>query len=139
MANCRWSRESALPILGPDESRLYIDDSARERHHIRVFDVRPDGSLSDGRIFATLAVGSPGPPDGMKLDAAGRVFCTGPKGIWVFDPSGEHLGTIETPEPPANCAWGDDDWRSLYMTARQSVYRIRLQEMGIPVPSRPRD
>ena len=72
----------------------------------------------------------------MKLDAAGRVFCAGPEGIWVFDPSGEHLGTIETPEPPTNCAWGGDDWRSLYITAQRSVYRIRVREKGIPVPRR---
>jgi gluconolactonase len=121
--------------FSPDESRLYVSDSSTERHHIRVFDIHPDGSLGQGqgRVFATLEVGRPGPPDGMKLDAAGRVFCAGPGGIWVFDPSGVHLGTIETPEPPANCAWGGDDWRTLYMTARRSVYRIQLREAGIPV------
>jgi gluconolactonase len=115
--------------FSPDESRLYIDDS--ERRHIRVFDVQPDGSLSNGRIFHDMDIEKPGAPDGMKVDLSGNVYCTGPGGVWVLDPGGRHLGTIVTPEQPANCAWGDDDWQSLYITARTSVYRIRTNISGI--------
>jgi gluconolactonase len=120
--------------FSPDERRLFIDDSSVHRHHIRVFEVEADGTLSNGQIFASMEVGKPGPPDGMKIDSRGHVFCTGPGGVWVFDPQGEHLGTIVPPEPPANCAWGDHDWRSLYVTARSSVYRVRVVLPGLAVP-----
>jgi gluconolactonase len=114
-----------------DERQLYIDDSSLR--HIRVFDVQPDGSLSNGRMFHDLNVSEPGAPDGMKLDLNGRLYCTGPGGVWVFDPAGHHLGTIGTPEKPANCAWGGDDWQTLFITARTSVYTIRLNTRGIGV------
>ena len=94
--------------FSPDESRLYIDDSS-ERSHLRVFDVNPDGTLDNGRIFYDMKLNKAGAPDGMKVDVQGRIFCTGPGGIWVFDLDGNHLGTIVTPETPANCAWGDHD------------------------------
>jgi gluconolactonase len=121
--------------FSPDERTLYIDDSFPQRHHIRAFDVDARGELANDRIFASMPVGAPGPPDGMKVDTRGYVFCTGPRGVWVLDPDGEHLGTIIPPEPPANCAWGDEDWRSLYITARTSVYRVRLSHPGIPLPA----
>ena len=66
----------------------------------------------------------------MKIDERGHLFGTGPKGIWVFDPEGRHLGTILIPERPANCAWGDNDFRSLYVTARTSVYKVRVNIPG---------
>ncbi|MGB7951881.1 MAG: SMP-30/gluconolactonase/LRE family protein [Candidatus Binatia bacterium] len=118
--------------FSPNEKRLYIDDSTRR--HIRVCDVAADGSLSNHRLFRDMNVDEPGSPDGMKIDLAGRVYCTGPGGVWVFDEDGAHLGTIVTPETPANCAWGDDDWQSLYITARTSVYRIRATTPGIKIP-----
>ncbi|HBE20930.1 MAG TPA: gluconolactonase [Cyanobacteria bacterium UBA11149] len=117
--------------FSPDESKLYIDDS--QRRHIRVFDVQPDGTLTNGSIFHDMKVKQPGVPDGMKVDVEGNIYCTGGGGIWVFDSEGNHLGTIVTPEIPANCAWGDDDWRSLYITAQTSVYQIRVNIAGIPV------
>jgi gluconolactonase len=117
--------------FSPDEKKLYIDDS--ERRHIRVYDVRDDGSLSGGSLFHDMNVSTPGAPDGMKVDVEGRVYCTGAGGVWVFDNEGEHLGTIVTPEKPSNCAWGDDDWRSLYVTAVTSVYKIRVNTPGIKV------
>jgi len=116
--------------FSPDEKKLYIDDSS-ERRHIRFFDVRPDGTLTNGSIFHNMNVKDPGSPDGMKIDVLGHVYCTGARGIWVFDTKGRHLGTILTPEQPANCAWGDKDWRSLYITAQTSVYRIRVNVPGI--------
>jgi sugar lactone lactonase YvrE len=117
----------------PDERRLLIDDTVRG--HIRIFDVADDGSLSNGRVFAELkgAPGERGAPDGMKVDTEGNVYCTGPAGVWVFDPNGRFLGRIVTPEVPANLAWGDPDWRTLYITARTSLYRIRLAVPGVPV------
>ena len=118
--------------FSPDESRLYINDSSLR--HIRVFDVAADGSLLNGRIFHDMNIEQPGSPDGMKVDVHGRVYCAGAGGVWVFDQAGAHLGTIVTPEKPANCAWGDDDWRSLYITARTSVYRVRLNSPGIKLP-----
>jgi gluconolactonase len=120
---------SLLMSFSPDESNLYIDDS--ERRHIRVFDVQPDGRLSNGRIFHDMNIDKPGSPDGMKVDIQGNVYCTGPGGVWVLDQEGTHLGTIIPPEQPANCAWGDDDLRSLYITARTSVYKIRTNIPGI--------
>lgn len=118
--------------FSPHEKKLYIDDS--HRRHIRVYDVREDGSLAGGSLFHGMDARTPGVPDGMKVDNEGRVYCTGAGGVWVFDPAGNHLGTIVTPEKPSNCAWGDNDWRSLYITAVTSVYRIRVNTPGIKVP-----
>lgn len=115
--------------FSPDEKQLYIDDS--ERRHIRVFDVQADGTLANGRIFYDMNIKKPGLPDGMKVDVQGHIYCTGAGGVWVFDRNGNHLGTIVTPEQPANCAWGDEDWQSLYITAQTSVYKIRVNIPGI--------
>jgi gluconolactonase len=115
--------------FSPDEKLLYIADSSNLRH-IRVFDVLKDGTLANGRVFAK--VGQGGVPDGMKVDLKGNLYVTGPGGVWVFDPSGKHIDTIETPETPANCAWGDKDGKTLYITARTSVYKVRLDVGGRP-------
>jgi sugar lactone lactonase YvrE len=118
--------------FSPDERTLYVDDSAGM--HIRAFDVRPDGTLANGRLFAELKeAGKEGVPDGMKVDVRGNVFCTGPGGIWIFSPGGELLGKIETPEVPANLAWGDADLKTLYITARTGLYRVRVQTGGKPL------
>ena len=118
--------------FSPDERTLYVDDSAGM--HIRAFDVRPDGTLTNGRLFAELKeAGKEGVPDGMKVDVRGNVFCTGPGGIWIFSPGGELLGKIETPEVPANLAWGDADLKTLYITARTGLYRVRVQTGGKPL------
>ena len=114
----------------PDERTLYVDDSALG--HILAFDVQPDGSLSGRRVFAELRSYEQGVPDGMKLDVEGNVYCTGPGGIWVLDPSARLLGRIMPPEVPANCTWGDADLRGLYMTARTGLYRVRLAVSGAP-------
>jgi len=119
--------------FSPDEKTLYIADSSKRRH-IRAFDVKEDGTLANGRLFANLHHDDPGVPDGMKVDVEGNVYSTGPGGVWVFNPKGELLGRIVTPEVPANCAWGDADWKSLYTTARTSVYRVKLSIQGIKVP-----
>ncbi len=112
-----------------DGTQLYIDDSSKRRH-VRVFDVQPDGTLSNGRLFYNMASDKSGSPDGMTVDSQGNLYCTGPGGIWVFDASGQHLGTIVLREQPSNCTWGDHDNCSLYITACTSVYRIRCSQPG---------
>jgi gluconolactonase len=117
--------------LSPDESRLYINDS--NRAHIRVFDMRPDGTLANGRVFAELKdPNARGVPDGMKVDRAGNVYCTGAGGVWVIAPDGRILGRIDTPEVAANVGWGDRDGKTLYITASTSLYRIRTRIGGVP-------
>jgi len=120
----------ALPnglAFSPDESLLYIDDSARK--HIRAFTVRPDGTLTGSRILLDMASDDPGVPDGLKVDQAGNVFCTGPGGVWVCRADGTFLGRIVPPELPANLAWGEDG-TVLFLTARTSVYRLPTKTRG---------
>jgi gluconolactonase len=95
--------------------------------------VSPEGSLSNGRVFIEMKGTVPGVPDGMKVDQRGNVYCTGPGGIWIMEPSGKCLGKILMPEQAANFGWGDSDGRTLYITARSSVFRLRLLVPGIPV------
>jgi len=115
--------------FSPDGKRFYVDDS--EQRNIRVYDVGADGNLTNGRIFAQEpGAEHDGVPDGIKVDRDGNLFVTGPKGIWIWDPQGHHLGTIEMPEQPANLAWGDKDRGTLYITATTSVYRLRTKTLG---------
>ena len=118
--------------FSPDESLLYIDDTARV--HVRVFDVQPDGTIANGRIFADLKSDAEGNVDGMKIDSEGNAYVTGPGGVSILDPSGKKLGIIEMPEVSANVGWGEDDWKTLFITASSSVYKIRLNIAGIKVP-----
>ena len=117
--------------FSPDESILYIDDSYHR--HVRAFDVQADGSLNNSRVIADMDHPQPGSPDGMKVDTEGHLYVTGATGVWVFEPDGTLLGVIVTPERPANCAWGDEDRCSLYITARTSLYRIRVKVPGLAV------
>ena len=117
--------------FSPDESILYIDDSAYR--HVRAFDVRPDGTLANSRVLADMDHPQPGSPDGMKVDVQGNLYVTGATGVWVFEPDGSCLGTIVPPERPANCAWGGEDRRTLYITAQTSLYRVRMRVSGVPV------
>ena len=115
--------------FSPDGKRFYVDDS--EKRNIRVYDVGSDGSLSNGRIFGEEPGGKgDGVPDGIKVDKDENVFVTGPSGIWVWNANGHHLGTIVLPEQPANLTWGDKDYRTLYITASTSVYRLRMKVEG---------
>jgi gluconolactonase len=116
--------------FSPDEKTLYVDDSSQKV--IRMFDVESDGTITDGRIFADLSnPGETGVPDGMKVDFEGNVFCTGGGGLWVIDPKGKPLGIIQIPEVPSNVAWGDDDFKTLYITARTGLYSIRTTTGGV--------
>jgi gluconolactonase len=115
--------------FSPDGRHFYIDDS--EQRNIRVYDAASDGKLSNGRIFGEEpGAKHEGVPDGIKVDKSGNLFVTGPKGIWVWDAQGNHLGTIALPEQPANLTWGDKDYRTLYITATTSVYRLELKTQG---------
>jgi gluconolactonase len=115
--------------FSPDGRHFYIDDS--EQRNIRVYDVAADGTFTNGRIFGEEPGGKgDGVPDGIKVDQNGNLFVTGPKGIWVWDAKGNHLGTIVMPEQPANLNWGDKDYRTLYITATTSVYRLQMKTQG---------
>ncbi|MBC8141572.1 MAG: SMP-30/gluconolactonase/LRE family protein [Armatimonadetes bacterium] len=116
--------------FSPDEKILYVADT--DRQNIRAYDVQPNGTLANGREFASLKnPGKGGAPDGLKVDAAGNVFSTGAGGVWVIAPTGKILGIIETPETAANCAFGDKDGKTLYITASTGLYRIGLAGAGI--------
>ena len=122
--------------FSPDESVLYINDS--RRGHIRAFDVMPSGVLAkqSDRVFADLSGSEPGVPDGMKVDAAGNVYCGGAGGIWILDPQGKKLGRIVHGQPATtNIAFGGDDWRTLYFTSRTHLGSVNLKIAGIPVPA----
>lgn len=118
--------------FSPDEKVLYVANSDPARKVWMRYDVTADGKLANGRVFYDVtAETADGLPDGLKLDKQGNVYATGPGGVWIFTPEGKHLGTIAPPEVPANVAWGDADGRTLYMTARTGLYRIKLAAEGI--------
>ncbi len=115
--------------FSPDGKRFYVDDS--QQRNIRVYEVAADGNLTNGRIFGEEPGGKgDGVPDGMKVDNKGNIFVTGPKGIWLWDAEGNHLGTIVMPEQPANLTWGDPQFGTLYITATTSVYRLKTNTHG---------
>jgi len=116
--------------FSPDETLLYVADT--EANQVRVFDVRDDGTTENGRIFVKIPR-EPMAPDGIKVDSEGNIYVTGEGGIWVLNPRGEKLGVISVPELPANLCWGDEDWRTLFITARSSVYKVRLNIAGATV------
>lgn len=108
--------------FSPDEKRLYVNESPR--CEIYVWDIERDSVLIKKRLFASIPM--KGHADGMKTDPEGNLYCTGPSGVWIFSAEGRLLDKIATPTKPSNCAWGDADRRTLYITAGPAVYRIRL-------------
>jgi gluconolactonase len=117
--------------FSPDEKILYVNCS-RERL-IRAYDVSADGTVSGSRIFHRYTGPERGVPDGMKCDLQGNVWCTAPGGIWVHDPSGKPIVRIKTPGHHAtNIAFGDADWKTLYITLIGSVIRMRVEIAGVP-------
>ncbi|MDP8991311.1 MAG: SMP-30/gluconolactonase/LRE family protein [Acidobacteriota bacterium] len=113
--------------FSPDEKILYLNGNGG----IRAYDVRPDGTIENGRVFIDMTSDkTPGGPDGMKVDQKGNVYCTGPGGIWIISPAGKHVGTIRLPSPATNLAFGDADYKTLYITDRRSLARIRLNTAG---------
>jgi len=111
-----------------DERQLFVNDSPRG--HVRVFEVREDGTLTGGEVWAELRGEGPGVPDGMKFDAAANLYCAGPGGIHVFDAHAVCLGVIRIPEQAANFCWGGDDLRDLFICASTTLWRLRVQVAG---------
>jgi gluconolactonase len=131
LAECEYPNGLAF---SPDERTLYVANT-RWSQYIHALKLDEAGDVISRTIFADMT--SPerdGVPDGMKVDAEGRVFCTGPGGIWVFLPDGTHLGTIRTPEVTANIAFGGPDLRTLFLTSSTSVYTLRVKTPGVPHP-----
>ncbi|NNE70752.1 MAG: SMP-30/gluconolactonase/LRE family protein, partial [Rhodothermales bacterium] len=120
--------------LSPDESVLYVANSDPEQAMWVAYDLSPEGTVSGKRVFAdaTASVGqeNPGLPDGLKVDTEGRLFATGPGGVWVLDKSGAHLGTIRTDGATANVAFGEDG-STLFLTSNQYLARINTRTKGL--------
>ncbi len=134
-------RDFALPnglAFSADEKVLYVNDSMRR--HIRAFNVDTlwgTGllNLASERIFCQMSGDRPGVPDGMKVDIEGNVYCSGPGGIWIIDPSGKQLGTIVTGDKHVtNMCFGGDDWTTLFITTFSELGRIQVKIPGVPVP-----
>jgi gluconolactonase len=126
LLNKEMTRPNGI-AFSPDEKWLYVANSDAARKAWMKFPVNDDGTLGPGRVFADVtSEQSEGLPDGMKVDSKGNVWATGPGGVWIFNPEGKHLGTIQPIEVPANVGWAEDG-TVLYMTARTSVYRIKLK------------
>ena len=117
--------------FSPDEQKLYVNNS--EAGYIAVFDVKPDGTVTNDRLFAAdlKDASQGGVPDGLKVDLEGNVYSTGPGGVWILSPEGKVLGKISVPETATNVAWGESDRKTLYITANTSLYRIRLKIAGV--------
>lgn len=129
-ADCDYPNGLAF---SPDEKVLYVANS-RDQKYIRAFDIQADGSVANSRVFADMSAPEGEVPDGMKVDAEGRVFCTGPGGTWIYEDTGELIGVLRTDEVPANCAFGGSDRRTLFLTARTSIYTVRVKTPGIKPP-----
>ena len=120
--------------LSPDETTLYICDTGK--YHVRAFTVELSGALAEGsgRIFCTLDPAEKGGPDGMKVDAAGRVYVAVAEGVWVYEPDGKLLGILAVEQRPSNLAWGGPDGKTLAITAIDHVYTVRFKSPGIIPP-----
>jgi gluconolactonase len=118
--------------LSPDEKFLYVGDWDEGRVVVMRYEAKPDGTLAEGRVFFDMTPAldrERNAIDGIKVDAEGNLYVSGPGGLWVISPAGKHLGTINAPRHIHNMAWGDADGRTLYLCARSGLYRMRL---GIP-------
>ena len=118
--------------FSPDEKYFYVDNWDLKQKVIMRYEVQPDGTLSNGKVFFD-ATPEPGEDawDGMKVDQRGNLYLSGPGGLWIISPEAKHLGTIVGPEHPHNLAWGDADGKTLYLCAKTGLYRIRLNVPGI--------
>ncbi len=133
------TRELLAPnglAFSPDGKYLYVDDDKTRQIHR--YDFHKDGTISGGIVFATMIdPNSRGNPDGMRVDKHGRLFVSGPNGIWVFNHNGQHIGTVQMPHGMANLAWGGDGYSKLYITASKTVYILDTKTHGfIPYESK---
>ena len=120
--------------LSPDERTLYIANT-RWTAYIHAVELDTTGNMVRRRIFADMSTDvKEGVPDGMKVDVNGRIFCTGPSGVWVYEPDGTKIGIIETPEVCANVAFGGPDLRTLMLTSSTSVFTLRTKAPGVAHP-----
>jgi len=118
--------------FSPDEKFFYVDNWEDNRKIVMRYEVNPDGSLKNGKLFFDMtSAGTEDACDGMKVDKAGNLYVSGPKGIWILSPQGKHLGTIIAPKHPHNFNWGDADGKTLYLCAQGGLYRITLNIEGI--------
>jgi gluconolactonase len=117
--------------FSPDEKYLYANGS-RDKF-VKRYDVQPDGTLANGMMFIDISKDpTPGITDGLRVDVKGNLYETAAGGVWIISPEGKHLGTILTPELGANVEFGDADRKTLYIAARTSIYKIRVNTPGIP-------
>lgn len=107
-------------VFSPDEKKLYVADSGKPKH-IRVFDVNSDGTVSEGKVFCKIDKGG---PDGIRCDADGRIWSSAGDGVQIFAPDGSLIGKILVAESPANLCFGGIDGKTLFITARKSLYSI---------------
>jgi gluconolactonase len=112
--------------FSPDEKKLYVADSGKP-HQIRVYDVAADGTLIGGAVFCVIDKGG---PDGIRVDRDGRLWSSAGDGLHIFAPNGSRIGRILVPETPANLCFGGDDGKTLFITARKSLYSIRVSVTG---------
>jgi gluconolactonase len=131
LAHCEYPNGLAF---APDERTLYVANT-RSSKYIHAIELDAAGNMARRRIFADMNEGDlPGIPDGLKVDSGGRVYCTGPGGIWVFTPDGKRIGVIKFPEQSVNFAFGGPDLRTLFCCAYTSVYTLRVKVPGNPHP-----
>jgi len=112
--------------FSPDEKKLYVADSGKP-HHIRAFEVQPNGTLTGGGVFCQI---DQGVPDGIRCDEAGRVYSSAGDGVQIFGPDGKLIAKILVPESPANLCFGGNDGKTLFITARTSLYAIPVLIKG---------
>jgi gluconolactonase len=124
-------RSMAFPngiALSPDEKYLYVNGDRK----IMKYEIKSDDTVANGAVFVDMTADPlPGGTDGMKVDQKGNVYCVGPGGVWIMSPAGKHLGTIQLPVNAANFAFGDADSKTIYFTARGSLYRMRTKIAGV--------
>ena len=116
--------------FSPDETYFYANE--RGTQLVRRYDVQSDDTLTNSKLLIDMGAQdkSPGNADGMRVDAKGNIYTAGPRGIWILSPEGKHLGTIVTPELVGNLTFGDPDYKTLYIAARTTIYKIRVNTPG---------
>jgi gluconolactonase len=115
--------------FSPDEKYLYVNGS--RDNYVNRYEVKADGTLANGKLFIDMKGTEPGVTDGLRIDTKGNLYETGPGGTWIISPEGKHLGTIRAPEISTNIGFGDADMKTLYIAARTSIYRIRVNTPGL--------